>query len=73
MARVKFGNGEPVELIKSVNVKTFIGTITFHVLKALTLFLICFRNTNRLKIYLNNTTNEIASANGRLRAPIIRK
>jgi hypothetical protein len=42
MARVKFGNGEFVELIGSINVKTFIGIIIFHVLKAPTLFLMCF-------------------------------
>jgi hypothetical protein len=42
MARVKFGNGESVELIGSVDVKTLIGIIIFHVLKALILFLICF-------------------------------
>jgi hypothetical protein len=47
--------------------------IIFHVLKALTPFLICFRNINRLKVYFNNIINEIASADGRLRAPIIRK
>jgi hypothetical protein len=46
MARVKFGNSEPVELIGSVNMKTPIGTIIFHVLKALTFFLMCFRNIN---------------------------
>jgi hypothetical protein len=73
MARVKFGNGEFVELIGFVNMKTLIGIIIFHVLKALTPFLICFRNINQLKIYFNNIINEIASANGRLRASIIRK
>jgi hypothetical protein len=73
MARVKFGNSESVELIEFVNVKTPIGTITFHVLKALTPFLICLRNMNRLKVYFNNTTNKIAFANDRLRASIIRK
>jgi hypothetical protein len=73
MARVKFSNSEPVESIGSVNVKTFIGTITFHVLKAPTPFLMCLRDMDRLKVYLNNTTNEIAFADGRLRAPIIRK
>jgi hypothetical protein len=73
MARVKFGNGESVKLIEFVNVKIPIGTIIFHVLKALTFFLIYFRNINRLKVYLNNTINEIAFANGRLRASIIRK
>jgi hypothetical protein len=73
MARVKFGNGEPVELIGFINVKTPIGTIIFHVLKALTLFLICFRDMDRLKIYFNNTINKIAFTNGRLRASIIRK
>jgi hypothetical protein len=46
MARVKFGNGEPVESIGFVNMKTLIGTITFHVLKAPTPFLICLRNMN---------------------------
>jgi hypothetical protein len=73
MARVKFGNGESVELIGSVDVKTLIGIITFHVLKALTLFLICFQNINRLKVYFNNIINKIAFINGRLRASIIRK
>jgi hypothetical protein len=73
IARVKFGNGEPVELIGSIDVKTPIGMIIFHVLKALILFLICFRDINQLKVYLNNIINEIASADGRLRASIIRK
>jgi hypothetical protein len=73
MARVKFGNGEPVESIGSVNVKTPIRTITFHVLKAPTLFLMCFRNMDRLKVYFNNIINKIAFADGRLRASIIRK
>jgi hypothetical protein len=73
MARVKFGNSESVKLIGFINVKTPIGTIIFHVLKALTLFLMYFRNMNRLKVYFNNTINKIAFANGRLRASIIRK
>jgi hypothetical protein len=73
MARVKFGNGESVKLIRSINVKTFIGMITFHILKALTPFLICFQDINQLKVYFNNTINKIAFANGRLRASIIRK
>jgi hypothetical protein len=73
MARIKFGNGEPVELIGSINMKTLIGTIIFHVLKALIFFLMCFRNINQLKVYFNNTINKIAFANGRLRASIIRK
>jgi hypothetical protein len=53
--------------------KTPIRMIIFHVLKAPTLFLIYLRNMDRLKIYLNNITNKIASTDGRLRAPIIRK
>jgi hypothetical protein len=73
MARVKFGNSEPIELIKFINVKTLIGIITFYVLKAPTFFLIYFRDINRLKVYFNNIINKIAFANGRLRASIIRK
>jgi hypothetical protein len=73
MARVKFGNSEPVELIGFVNMKTFIRIIIFHVLKAPTPFLMCFRNINQLKVYFNNIINEIASADGCLRASIIRK
>jgi hypothetical protein len=42
MARVKFGNSEPVELTEFVNVKTPIEKIIFHVLKAPILFLMCF-------------------------------
>jgi hypothetical protein len=73
IARVKFSNGESVELIGFINVKTLIGIIIFHVLKALTFFLICLRNMDRLKVYFNNIINKIAFANGHLRAFIIRK
>jgi hypothetical protein len=50
-----------------------IGKIVFHILDASTSFLLSLKDMNRLKIYLNNVTNEIVSTNGKRRAPVIRK
>jgi hypothetical protein len=73
VTQVKFGKGDAMESIGSVNVKTLIGKIIFHILKASTLFLISLQNMNRLKIYVNNVTNKILFTNGKRRAFLIRK
>jgi hypothetical protein len=73
VAQVKFGKGDAMESIGSVNVKTLIGKIIFHILEAFTLFLINLRDMDRLKVYMNNVTNEILSIDGKRRAPLIRK
>jgi hypothetical protein len=73
IAQVKFGKDDAMESIGSVNVKTFIGKIIFHILKASILFLISLRNMDRLKVYVNNITNKILFINGKRRAFLIRK
>jgi hypothetical protein len=73
IAQVKFGKGDAMESIGSMNVKTPIGKIIFHILKAFTPFLISLRDMDRLKIYVNNVTNEILFTNGKRRTPLIRK
>jgi hypothetical protein len=45
----------------------------FHILDASTPFLLSLKDMNRLKIYLNNVTNEIVSTDGKRRAFVIRK
>jgi hypothetical protein len=62
-----------MEFIGSVNVKTPIGKIIFHILEAFTPFLISLRDMDRLKVYVNNVTNEILFINGKRRASLIRK
>jgi hypothetical protein len=64
-AMVGVGIHYPVGSIGFINVKNPIRMIMFHILKALTHFLICLRNIDWLKVYFNNTTNEIISADSR--------
>jgi hypothetical protein len=73
VAQVKFGKGDAMESIGSVNVKTPIGKIIFHILEASILFLISLRDINRLKVYVNNVTNKILFTNGKRRASLIYK
>jgi hypothetical protein len=54
-------------------ITTFIGKIIFHIFDAFTSFLLSLKDMDRLKVYLNNVTNEIVSTNGKRRAPVIRK
>jgi hypothetical protein len=40
--------------IKSVKVKTLIGLVNFHIVKADTPFLLCLMDMDRLQVYYNN-------------------
>ena len=55
---VQFGIGSTAS-IGSVIVKTPIGLIDFHVVKADTLFLLCFTDIDRLRVYYNNITDTL--------------
>jgi len=57
---VQFGIGSTAS-IGSVIVKTPIGLIDFHVVKADTPFLLCFINIDRLRVYYNNIINTLIS------------
>ena len=46
-------------LIESVVVKTPIGLVNFHIVKADTPFLLCFADMDRLQVYYNNVTDTL--------------
>jgi hypothetical protein len=57
---IQFGIGLAV-LIRLVIVKTSIGLVNFHVIKADTPFLLCLIDIDKLWIYYNNITNALIS------------
>src|ERR1700722_9998770 len=46
-------------LIRLVTVKTLIGLVNFHIVKADTLFLLCLADIDRLQVYYNNIINTL--------------
>ncbi|KAK1914254.1 hypothetical protein P3342_007500 [Pyrenophora teres f. teres] len=70
-ASIKFGKGEATASIGTVQVSTEIGKINFEVLEAPTPFLLCLADMDRLKVYFNNTTDELVQ--GKTRIPVLRK
>jgi len=47
--------------IKSVAVKTPIGLVNFHIVKADTPFLLCLTDIDRLQVYYNNIIDTLIS------------
>ena len=45
--------------IKSINISTSIGPITFHIINVNILFLLCFANLDKSETFFNNVTNKI--------------
>ncbi|KAF1936672.1 hypothetical protein EJ02DRAFT_427316, partial [Clathrospora elynae] len=70
-ASIKFGKGSVTASIGTAQVPTEIGKIDFEVLDAPTPFLLCLADMDRLKVYFNNTTDELVQGNAR--TPVIRK
>jgi hypothetical protein len=54
-------------------ITTPIGKIIFHIFDAFIPFLFSLKDMDRLKVYLNNVTNEIVFTDGKRRASVIRK
>ncbi len=71
MVSIQFGIGTAT-LTGSVAVNTPVGTVEFYVVNASTLFLLSLADINRLKIYLNNVTNMLVTADGE-KVPIIHR
>jgi len=57
---IQFGISLTV-LIGLVAVKTLIGLVNFHVVKADTPFLLCLTDIDRLQVYYNNITDTLIS------------
>ncbi|KAF1964077.1 hypothetical protein BU23DRAFT_585754 [Bimuria novae-zelandiae CBS 107.79] len=56
---IKFGKGSVTVSIGTAQIPTEIGKIDFKVLDAPTPFLLCLADMDRLKVYFNNTTDEL--------------
>ncbi|KAF1974623.1 hypothetical protein BU23DRAFT_579705 [Bimuria novae-zelandiae CBS 107.79] len=56
---IKFGKGSVTVSIGTAQIPTEIGKIDFEVLDAPTPFLLCLADMDRLKVYFNNTTDEL--------------
>ncbi|KAF1934538.1 hypothetical protein EJ02DRAFT_461106, partial [Clathrospora elynae] len=70
-ASIKFGKGSVTASIGTAQVSTEIGEIDFEVLDAPTPFLLCLADMDWLKVYFNNTTDELVQ--GDARTPVICK
>ncbi|KAM4067193.1 DUF1421 multi-domain protein [Hirsutella rhossiliensis] len=62
-ASIKFGNGDTINSLGTVALKTPLGRITFHILQTPTPFLLCLADMDRLGIYFNNITDTINCSN----------
>jgi hypothetical protein len=70
---IRFGNGDPVRSLGSVDVRTPIGNVNFHILKTPTPFLMCLQDMDRLGIYLDNTRNVMVEKSTGRETPVIRR
>ena len=68
---VKFGKGSTASSIGTIQLRSPIGSITFHVLETDTPFLLCLSDMDRLKVHFNNLTNILHTPLGKL--PVVRK
>ncbi|KAI3527968.1 hypothetical protein CSPX01_16573, partial [Colletotrichum filicis] len=59
--RISFSPGEEIVTLSTVKVKTYFGIITFYILLINTLFLLYFKNIDRLSIIFNNIRNKISN------------
>jgi hypothetical protein len=72
-AHIKFGAGEPLQSIGSIDLQTPIGNIRFHVIEASTPFLLSLRDLDRLNIYFDNTRDVLVGPTPNQTTPIIRR
>ncbi|KAE8550702.1 hypothetical protein EYB25_003641 [Talaromyces marneffei] len=72
-ASIRFGAGEPLQSLGSIDVKTPIGTVRFHVVEAMTPFLLCIKDLDHLKIYYDNTKDLLIRHEPYMTAPIVRR
>lgn len=72
-AIVRFSKGTSVASIGSVELKTPVGTINFHVLETPTPFLLCLADMDRLGVYFNKSTNQLVNKITSIDTPVVRK
>jgi hypothetical protein len=72
-ASIRFGPGESIKSIGSIDVPTPIGTIQFHILEVMTPFLLSIKDMDRLGIYFNNTKNILVGPSRGMTTPVSRR
>lgn len=72
-ASIQFGAGDPLSSIGSIDIETPIGNIRFHIVEAMTPFLLSLKDMDRLGVYFNNTKNMLIGPKPHLTAPIVRR
>lgn len=72
-ATIQFGPGEPLSSLGTVDVDTPIGTIQFHVIEAMTPFLLSLKDMDNLDIFFDNTKNIVVRREPYMTAPVVRR
>jgi hypothetical protein len=72
-ASIRFGAGEPLQSLGSIDIETPIGTVRFHVVEAMTPFLLSIKDLDRLKVYYDNTKDLLVRHEPYLTAPVVRR
>lgn len=72
-ASIRFGNGDPIESVGTTDIRTPIGTITFHILPTATPFLFCLEDMDKMGVLLDNVDNIIVRKSDGLTLPVTRK
>ncbi|UQC87714.1 uncharacterized protein CLUP02_13233, partial [Colletotrichum lupini] len=61
ITKISFGLGKEIVALGTVEVETYFGTITFHILPVNTPFFLYLKDIDRLGIIFDNTRNRISS------------
>ncbi|EED22642.1 conserved hypothetical protein [Talaromyces stipitatus ATCC 10500] len=72
-ASIRFGAGEPLQSLGSIDIKTPIGTVRFHIVEAMTPFLLCIKDLDRLKVYYDNTKDLLVRDEPYMTAPVVQR
>jgi hypothetical protein len=72
-ASIRFGAGDPLDSIGSIDVETPVGNIQFHIVEAMTPFLLSLKDMDQLGVYFDNTKNMLIRKDPYMTAPIVRR
>ncbi|KAE8549770.1 hypothetical protein EYB25_008294 [Talaromyces marneffei] len=72
-AAIRFGPGESIKSIGSIDVPTPVGDVRFHIIEVMTPFLLSIKDMDRLGIYFDNTKNVLVGPKPGMTTPISRR
>ncbi|EED20885.1 hypothetical protein TSTA_081180 [Talaromyces stipitatus ATCC 10500] len=70
---IRFGAGEALQSLGLIDLDTPIGNVRFHIVEAMTLFLLSIKDLDRLKVYYDNTKDLLVRHELYLTAPVVRR